>query len=61
MRTLTMSRGTVKYTKAIQVRMSEALYRAIKQYMKDTDSTRSEAIRDLLSHGINYHYFVNDE
>lgn len=50
---------TSKYTIALNTRIDNILDNAIKQYMKDTDCTKSEAIRELLLHGINHYYFID--
>lgn len=45
----------------INAKVSETAMKAIEQYILDTGLSKSDAIRDLLLHGINYYYFIKDQ
>lgn len=48
--------------KRIISRIPTYLYNTILQYSKDNNVTMSKAIRNLISDGINFHYYIdNDE
>jgi hypothetical protein len=50
-----------KYTISKTIRVDESINRLIAQYAEENDISQSEAIRELLSHGLNfYHYYKNN-
>jgi len=50
-----------KYTIHKSTRIDEMMNRIIKQYAEENEVTQSEAMRELLLHGVNYYYFVKDD
>jgi len=50
-----------QYPYHINVKLPEVTMKVIEQFMSDTGLTKSDAIRDLLLHGVNYYYYVRDQ
>ena len=62
----TMAKRKVQKIKELEKRIISRiptyLYNTILQYSKDNNVTMSKAIRNLISDGINFHYYIdNDE
>lgn len=56
-----MSGRQEQYPYHINVKVPEHTMKAIEQYISDTGLSKSDAIRDLILHGVNFVYFIRDQ